>query len=154
MRSLILLIGGMVFMAGCQELPANIMGYEACVKMNAEPLLPRDHDPHFGTKNVYACGVTVEDLYADGELQIPLVNPYPLGTIIVKESYRDDQDYPWLIATAQKSENGWTWYEYKRNFENEAFVRLPIAQSVCSNCHADAAGTDMIFQLYEPTGSE
>ena len=121
--------------------------------MNVEPILPHDNDPHFGNKNVYACGVTVDDLYADGEILIPLVNPYPLGTIIVKESFRDGQEYPWLIATAQKGENGWTWYEYKRNFENEAFVKLPIGQSVCTNCHDDAAGTDMIFQLYEPPGS-
>jgi hypothetical protein len=34
--------------------PAFIAGYRGWTKLNAEPIPPRDSDPHNGTKNVYA----------------------------------------------------------------------------------------------------
>lgn len=98
-------------------------------------------DPHQGVKNVYACGVPMENVRS--------LEPFPEGTIIVKESTRSDSDYSWLVATARKSSGRWSWNEYSRNFSDEPFLSILPGEQVCVDCHKKAAALDWIYtRLY------
>jgi hypothetical protein len=139
------------FVVGCGEpLPDDVKDYassENCFQMNAAPIAPTEDDPHAGTKNVYACNVVPEDIVSDSGAPI---YPYPEGTLIVKESRKKHQDYQWLIATARKKNGAWQWAEYTRNFANEEFIKILAPESVCTNCHKKALGTDYIYTVYIP----
>ena len=142
----------MLVLFSCSEpLPPEIEGYassENCFKLNKEPVPPtHDDDPHEGIKNIYACNVTAEELFEPSNGPI---FPYPEGTLIIKESRKEDQDYQWLIATAEKKNGAWEWAEYTRNFENEEFIKILAPASVCSDCHKKAKATDYIFTVYFP----
>ena len=114
---------------------------EACIRMNLEEIPPYPDDPHSGYKHVYAC---------HDEDGVVLEAPYPEGTRIVKASRKSGQDFPFLIATAEKQNGEWEWTEYTRNFDGETFLKLPLAQSVCTDCHAAVADTrDWIFTEFE-----
>jgi hypothetical protein len=133
------------WLVACQVMPEEVNGYQDnCILMNAELIPPQSSDPHLGYKNVYACNVDV------ATLTDPAFSTYPEGTMIVKESTRDGQNYPWLIATAKKVDSEWQWAEYKRNFPNEDFVKILAGQGVCTGCHKDAKDTgDWLFTHYE-----
>lgn len=139
----------LVPLGGCgEELPADVAGYaERCVKMNAKLIEPTDDDPHEGYKNVYACNIEAADLLtAAGAPALP----YPDGTMIVKESSRENQDYVWLIATARKQGGAWRWDEYTRNFPEEEFVRIAASEKVCIDCHTKVEAADFIYTVYQP----
>lgn len=129
---------------GCgEQIPADLDGYAArCVRLNADLLPQRPSDPHAGRKNVYACNVDPAALMAN-------TRPFPAGAVIVKESTRDGEASPWLVATARKQADGsWRWDEYTRNFEGEPPRRIPVPQSKCTGCHKGAQGVDYIFTFY------
>ena len=125
-------------------LPDDIADYRSrCVRMNATPIPPTDDDPHRGTKEVFACNADEAALRANQR-------PFADGTVIVKESTRQDEDFPWLVAVARKSGGTWTWAEYTRNFENEDLSKLLVPQSTCTDCHKAAAPLDWIYTTYTP----
>jgi hypothetical protein len=129
--------------SGCAEpFPLELEGYEeACVRLTAEEIPPYPDDPHYGFKHVYACHVAEELV---GEL------PYPDGAVIIKASRKPQHDYPFLVATAKKTAGLWRWAEYTRNFEGEPFLKLPIAEQVCTDCHgAVSESLDWIFTGFE-----
>jgi len=135
---------------GCGESPPqdalDFEDNEQCILMNAEPIPPHSSDPHEGVKNVYACNITEQaliDLTAD-----PNPVTYPEGTLIIKESRREHQDFAWLLATARKINGAWQWKEYKRNFEDEKFLSILASEDVCTSCHKDAR-KDFIWVEYE-----
>ena len=132
---------------GCGEpLPADVADYAStCERLNVEELPPTADDPHDGYKNVYACHASLEDIQA---------REYPDGAIVVKESRKPEHDYPFLVATARKRDGSWSWAEYTRNFPSEEFLKLPIAQAVCVDCHRKAKALDWIFTGYEPAEGE
>lgn len=103
--------------------------------MNRELLPKREDDPHEGKKNVFACNVSCEELQE---------RPFPDGTVVVKESIKDGQDYAWLVATARKSGGEWQWDEYTRNFPSEDFVSILASESVCIDRHVKWRGADWI----------
>jgi hypothetical protein len=149
MRPLALLLFALLALTACSEsLPDDVPGYrERCLLMNRAPIPPTASDPHEGVKNVFACGVTEDQLIeADGKLLLP----YPEGTLIVKESVKPEQGYVWLIATARKQDGQWAWDEYKRNFDNEGFLRILASESVCVDCHRQVEGQDWMFTTYQP----
>ncbi len=128
---------------GCGEaLPVDVADYQTrCQRMNALPIARRDGDPHAGTKNVYACNVDDAFLRAN-------TRPFADGAVIVKNATKENASYPWLVATARKQGGFWTWDEYTRNFEDEDFRRIIASESVCTNCHEEAAGADWIFTIF------
>ena len=133
----VILVWGLFGACG-EPIPADLLDYEAsCVRMTAEEVPPYPEDPHNGFKHVYACHIDAE-----------LVGqpPYPDGTLILKTARKAEHSYPFLIATAQKSDGAWSWAEYTRNFEDQDYLKLPIAEQVCTDCHAAVAdGLDWIF---------
>jgi hypothetical protein len=134
---------GLVLAGACgSTLPEDVVGYETrCTRLNAQPIPRYDGDPHAGTKNVYACGVSLEDLRAHRR-------PFPDGTLIVKDSTREGQAFSWLVATARKQGGAWRWDEYTRNFGDEDFRHILAGQSVCTSCHVKAQAADWIFSAY------
>lgn len=110
--------------------------------MNVAPIPRRDADPHPGRKNVYACNVQLADL-ENGR------RPFADGTIIVKESTKENADYPWLIATARKEHGEWQWDEYTRNFADEDFLHTLGPESICTDCHGQVRAADWIFTRYQ-----
>lgn len=123
-------------------LPDDVPGYESrCIRMNAQPIPRYDGDPHKGVKNVYACNVAQQLLQAN-------TRPFPDGTLIVKESTREDEGFAWLIATARKKGGFWQWDEYTRNFDDEDFRHILAGESVCTGCHVKAQTADWIFTTY------
>ena len=127
---------------GAETLPSDVIDYQTrCQRMNARPIPRYDGDPHAGTKNVYACNV-------DDALLRANIRPFPDGTVIVKNSTKENASYPWLVATARKQGGAWKWDEYTRNFEDEDFVRILASESVCTNCHKEAEGADWIFTAF------
>ena len=132
-------------MGACgQSLPEDITDYRSrCVQMNAAAIPPYDGDPHRGTKDVFACNVEEAALRANQR-------PFADGTIIVKESTRVGEDFPWLVAVARKNGGEWTWAEYTRNFENEDLSKLLVPQSTCTDCHKAVAAADWIYTAYTP----
>ena len=147
MHQFLLATFGVVCLGGCGEpLPDEAKGAaERCIQMNREPLHATPDDPHEGIKNVYACGISQEDLAAR-----KVGEPYPDGTLIVKESSREDQDYVWLVATMKKVDGAWEWREYTRNFASEDFLRLGVPEQTCIDCHTKVAGNDFLYQVYIP----
>ncbi len=127
--------------AGCgEELPDDVDGYrDRCVQLNRDPIPPTgSSDPHRGSKNVFVCGLTKEAVVAN-------VRPFPAGVMVVKESRRDGETFPWLVAVARKQAAGWRWDEYTRNFDDEPLRRLLVAQSKCTGCHERVRALDFIF---------
>lgn len=123
-------------------LPEDIPGYaDRCVRMNAVPIPRYDSDPHKGTKNVYGCGISQALLETNNR-------PFPEGTLIVKESTREGESFPWLIATARKQGGAWHWDEYTRNFADEDFRHGLAGESICTGCHVRAQAADWIFTRY------
>ena len=141
----IVLFASIALFGACQVMPDEVDGYQDdCIRLNAELIPPTSSDPHFGYKNVYACNVSLETLTD------PNFTTYPDGTMIVKDSTREEQDYTWLIATAKKVNGEWEWKEYKRNFANEDFVQILAGQGVCRGCHEAVADSgDWMFTHYE-----
>jgi hypothetical protein len=131
------------FGAGCgSTLPDDVPGYESrCVRMNREPIARYDGDPHKGLKNVFACNVAEAQLRAN-------TRPFADGALIVKESTREGELFPWLIATARKQGASWRWDEYTRNFADEEFRHILAGESICTGCHAKAEAADWIFTTY------
>ena len=124
------------------SLPEDVEGYEArCIRMNKDRIEPYEGDPHKGWKNVYVCNLSTE------EVRRP--RPFPDGTLIVKDSRREGEDFTWLVATARKANGQWSWDEYTRNFSNEDHRRLAVPESKCSDCHKKAESSDFIFTRYQ-----
>lgn len=130
---------------GCaEELPADVAGYRSdpdCVLMNPTPLPERSDDPHEGQKNVYACGVERAALESNRR-------PFDDGAVLIKESTRTDSEFAWLVSTARKTRSGWRWEEYTRNFADEAFLSVAVAESVCVDCHRKVEGVDWIYTVF------
>ncbi len=127
-------------------LPEDVAGYEKWLKLNAEPIPPvPGGDPHNGTKNIYV-NQERETIAPEGEQQFP----YPDGSIVVKEAYRTNQDYIWLIAIMQKvagsdpDHNDWKFVEYTRNGP-EAEFKLAFQDATCWGCHARVEDIDYVF---------
>lgn len=131
-------------LASCADtLPEAFADYATrCVKMNTQPLPERSDDPHRGTKNVYACGVSESARQANSR-------PFANGTLIVKEATRQGAEFPWLVATAEKRDGSWHWNEYSRNFETEPFLAILATESVCVDCHSRVDTVDWIFTVFE-----
>ena len=141
MKRCLLLIGLTCLFACGEPLPADVADYAStCIRLNAEEIPPDDDVPHGDYKTVYACHVSVAELEA---------RDYPDGTVMVKSSRKTEQDYPFLIATARKRDGQWSWAEYTRNFPTEAFLKLPIAEAVCVNCHRKYEALDWIATPYD-----
>ncbi len=137
----------LILLVGCGEkLPDDIPGYDTrCVKLNPTEIPPEhSDDPHDGFKNVYACGMTEAEVAARTPGDV-----WPDGTIIVKESSMPAQDHIWLIATMRKESGAWKWDEYTRNFADDDFLRLPISEDVCIDCHKKVAAIDWVYTQYQ-----
>ena len=135
--------------------PENLIGYGAndeCVVLNLDPIPPDDDVPHPGYKTVYACHETPEVFFEDGQW---IGSPYPDGTLFIKESCMDagcgevEDDFVFLIATAEKVSGAWKWHEYTRNFNYEELLEVPFPESACIGCHEDVAANDYMFTGYQ-----
>jgi hypothetical protein len=130
--------------AGCTSLPPELQPetvQKNCVQMNSKPLGPYGGDPHKGFKYVFACNVDRAIVQAN-------TRPFPEGTRLVKQSTREGQSFVWLVATTIKQGGVWHWEEYTRNFADEDFQKLPLSQSVCTDCHTMAKSEDWIYTQY------
>jgi Cytochrome P460 len=118
--------------------PAFVAGYRGWTKLNAQPIPPRESDPHNGTKNVYAS----KPARADGS--------FPNGTIVVKEATRPGADFIGLLATMRKragadpEHNDWVFVEYTRDARSDRFAEIGRG-AVCWGCHIGAQDTDYVF---------
>lgn len=118
--------------------PDFVAGYRGWTKLNEEPIPPRDSDPHFGTKDVFAS----RERLANGR--------FPAGTVVVKEATRPGADFIGLIATMRKQRgvdpehNDWVFVEYTRESANAAFAEQ-AAGAVCWSCHVGARDLDYVF---------
>lgn len=118
--------------------PGFVAGYRDWVKLNDAPIPPRDSDPHFGTKDVFAS----KERLANGR--------FPVGTIVVKEATRPGADFIGLIATmrkqrgADREHNDWVFVEYTREAANAPFSEQ-AAGAVCWSCHVGARDLDYVF---------
>jgi hypothetical protein len=118
-------------------LPAELAGYREWEKLNAEPIPPRDSDPHNGTKEVYA-SVPAE------------AGVYPPGTIVVKEAARPGASFIGLVAMMRKEEganpehNDWVMVEWVRDAPDAKFEEI-AGGSVCTSCHMQVRDTDYVF---------
>ena len=132
--------------SGCGgPLPSDFPDYEnECILMTPTAIPPTEDDPHEGHKKVYACGITEEALILRQENN----DPYPDGTMIIKESQKDTQSAPWLVAIAEKKNGEWEWAEYTRNFADQEYLKAPIGEDTCIGCHKDAKNADYIFTGY------
>lgn len=136
------LLGSLSFGACGSALPDDVPGYASrCTRMNASPIPRYAGDPHAGVKNVYACEVDQATLEAN-------TRPFGDGALIVKDSTREGESFPWLIAIARKERGTWRWDEYTRNFEDEGFRHVLAGESVCTGCHGKVAALDWIFTRY------
>ena len=118
--------------------PGFVSGYRDWVKLNDAPIPPRDSDPHFGTKDVFAS----KERLANGR--------FPVGTIVVKEATRPGADFIGLIATMRKQRgvdpehSDWVFVEYTREAANASFAEQ-AAGAVCWSCHVGARDLDYVF---------
>ena len=118
-------------------LPGWTAGYREWMKLNAEPIPPRDSDPHLGTKNVYASREKLRDAY-------------PPGTVIVKEARRPGADFVGLVAGMRKvpgsnpDHNDWVFVEWTRGSRDAPFTELARG-AVCESCHSGVAPQDYVF---------
>lgn len=143
MRALVL---ALLFVAACGDPPpSDVLDYASCVRTHPGEIPPTDDDPHDGSKVIWVCGVAANQLLtSDGRPNVP----YPDGTLWIKVSTKEGQDFPWLIASARKAAGSWTWNEYTRNFKDEAFAHIAAGASVCTDCHVKAKDNDYIFHVY------
>ena len=120
--------------------PGFVAGYRGWIKLNAQPIPPRDSDPHNGTKNVFAS----RRVGGNGR--------FPNGTVVVKEATRPGADFIGLIAIMRKqrgadpAHNDWIFVEYTREAANARFG-LQAEGAVCYGCHVGAADRDYVFTL-------
>jgi hypothetical protein len=120
--------------------PGFAAGYRGWIKLNEQPLPPRDSDPHNGTKDVFAS----KPMGANGL--------FPNGTVIVKEASRPGADFIGLIATMRKvkgadpEHNNWVFVEYTRESRGARYG-LQAEGTVCWSCHVGATDTDYVFTL-------
>lgn len=118
-------------------LPGWTAGYREWMKLNADPIPPRDSDPHLGTKNVYASRQKLRDAY-------------PPGTVIVKEARRPGADFVGLVAGMRKvpgsnpGHNDWVFVEWTRESRDAPFTELARG-AVCESCHSGVAPQDYVF---------
>jgi len=118
-------------------LPAWTAGYADWTRLNAEPIPPRDADPHLSTKNVYASMEAVGGVY-------------PPGTIVVKEGVRPGTSYVGLIAAMRKvaganpEHRDWVFVEWSRDAAGDPFSKLAEG-AVCEACHSGVADQDYVF---------
>lgn len=118
-------------------LPGWTAGYREWMRLNADPIPPRDSDPHLGTKQVYAS-------------RQRLRNAYPPGTVIVKEARRPGADFVGLVAGMRKvpgrnpDHNDWVFVEWTRESRDAPFTELARG-AVCESCHSGVAGQDYVF---------
>ena len=127
-------------------LPDFVAGYQDWLRLNAEPIPPRQGgDAHLGTKDVFVNQAT--DTLAPNGVQL---FPYPDGTIIVKESTRPGLDFVGLVAVMRKragsdsAHGDWTFIEYSRSTSTQAFSVLARDGS-CFGCHRIAESTDWAY---------
>ncbi|MDA1192388.1 MAG: cytochrome P460 family protein, partial [Candidatus Poribacteria bacterium] len=131
-------------------LPDYTAGYTTWLRMNAKPIPPTAADPHNGTKNVY-----VNQERAAIAPNNRQEFPYPDGSILVKESTRQGQDFIWLFAIMRKvkgsdpAHGDWEYTEYIR-IEANADFRLASRDGICWGCHFGAAGSDWSFTTLDP----
>jgi hypothetical protein len=117
--------------------PRYVAGYRSWFKLNDAPIPPRDSDPHFGTKDVFA-----SERRRDGR--------FPVGTVVVKEATRPGAGFIGLIAIMRKQRgadpehNDWVFVEYTRDARNAAFGEQ-AAGAVCWSCHVGALDRDYVF---------
>lgn len=118
--------------------PAFVAGYRSWIKLNSEPIPPRDADPHNGTKDVFVSRrAGTNGLYRN-------------GTVVVKEAARPGTDFIGLIATMRKkagadpAHNDWIFIEYTRDSPDEPFAEIARG-AVCWSCHIGAEATDYVF---------
>lgn len=120
--------------------PRFVAGYRGWIKLNAQPIPPRDSDPHNGTKNVFAS----RRVGGNGR--------FPNGTVVVKEATRPGADFIGLIAIMRKqrgadpAHNDWVFVEYTREAADARFG-LQAEGAVCYGCHVGAADRDYVFTL-------
>ena len=118
--------------------PGFAAGYRKWVKLNREPIPPRDADPHLGTKNVYAS----KERRPSGR--------FPYGTTVVKDASRPGTDFVGLIALMRKERgadpphNDWVFVEYTREGRGNRF-REVSSGAVCWSCHMGALDSDYVF---------
>ena len=128
-------------LASCAErLPEDVRNYQSDCLLMTEGIAEVPDDPHRGTKNVYACNASYDELRANAR-------PFADGVIMVKEATRADADFVWLVSTARKIDGGWQWDEYTRNFDDEDFVHIISGEGACIDCHRDVSipAFDWIF---------
>lgn len=118
-------------------LPAWTAGYREWMRLNADPIPPRDSDPHLGTKQVYASSERLR-------------NVFPPGTVIVKEARRPGADFVGLVAGMRKvpgsnpAHNDWVFVEWTRESRDARFTELARG-AVCESCHSGVAPQDYVF---------
>ena len=118
--------------------PSFAAGYRGWTKLNEAPIPPRDSDPHFGTKDVFAS----KERLGNGRL--------PVGTVVVKEATRPGADFIGLIAIMRKQRganpehNDWVFVEYTREAASARFGEQ-AAGAVCWSCHDGARESDYVF---------
>jgi len=122
-------------------LPAWTAGYLEWTRLNAEPIPPRESDPHLSTKNVYASEEIAGAVY-------------PEGTVIVKEGVRPGTNFVGLVATMRKVERAnpahadWVFTEWTRESPEARFTLLARG-AVCESCHSGVAEQDYVFTRQE-----
>ena len=118
--------------------PGFVAGYRDWAKLNDAPIPPRDSDPHYGTKDVFASN----ERLANGR--------FPVGTVVVKEATRPGADFIGLIAIMRKQRgadpehNDWVFVEYTREAADATFGEQ-AAGAVCWSCHVGARDLDYVF---------
>ena len=118
--------------------PGFVAGYRSWVKLNEEPIPPRESDPHSGTKEVYAS----RERRPNGR--------FPPGTIVVKEASRPGKDFIGLIAImrnepgADPAHRNWVFVEYTREARDQRFQEI-ASGAVCWSCHVGALESDYVF---------
>lgn len=121
-------------------IPRFAAGYRGWARLNAQPIPPRDADPHSGTKNVFAS----KPVRRNGR--------FPDGTVVVKEAARPGADFIGLIAIMRKergadqAHDDWVFVEYTREAANARF-ELQAEGAVCYGCHVGAQASDYVFTL-------
>ena len=118
--------------------PGFVAGYRGWTKLNEAPIPPRDSDPHFGTKDVFAS----KERLGNGR--------FPVGTVVVKEASRPGADFIGLIAIMRKQRgadpdhNDWVFVEYTREAAGARFGEQ-AAGAVCWSCHVGTRESDYVF---------
>jgi len=72
-------------------------------------------------------------------------NEHPVGSVSVKELFRDGELYGWAAAIKAKSGakgNGWYWYEVLSTTDSSKPVAASLGSTTCTGCHS--TGNDFI----------